>query len=487
MERSATEAPLDTTDLAGNLSPNHEAEPELSYWIDSGRVPALPEGTLAVSDDLVVPGQAVELTWKAANLPSRPLRWQFSGAVDATVTPAAGGPAQASLTVAPDAVPTVPKVRYQYERFLDHPPVVYGLYDAERGDLLAAGYLPLEVAPPLLVTTAEDQVRLRPGANEIAFTVEPFDALVRHARVDVAVAHDTDGAVVFEDRLDLHLDANAATNHTAVLNLPDGLQAGAYTVTLSSLPSPTTLAATPVRTPVEGHVFEVEVPAGLHVGVIQSYDNTLEQALAGLDVAYVMLDSTALAEGRFEGLNTIVVDIRAYLVRPDLRAYNDRLLGWVERGGHLIVNYQKTFEWNEDAPDPFIAGQTNPGNFAPYPLELGRDRVTFEDAPVTVLQPDNVLFRTPNEITDDAWEGWVQERGLYFPSTYDDRYEELFSMADPGEDPLRSSTLLAHYGQGTYLYTALVWYRQLKVYHPGTYALFANMVSLPLTDGRAPQ
>ncbi|MGI9175693.1 MAG: hypothetical protein ACR2GR_10290, partial [Rhodothermales bacterium] len=182
------------------------------------------------------------------------------------------------------------------------------------------------------------------------------------------------------------------------------------------------------------------------------------------------LDSLDLAEGRFDSLNTILVDIRDYLVRPDLREHNDKLLQWVEKGGHLVVNYQKTFEWEP--------------RFAPYPLELGRDRVTREDAPVEVLLPEHAFFKTPNEIAPEDWQGWVQERGLYFPALYDERYQELFSMHYPGDAPLRSSTLLATYGEGTYLYTALAWYRQLRVFHPGAYALFANMISLPVEDGR---
>jgi len=110
--------------------------------------------------------------------------------------------------------------------------------------------------------------------------------------------------------------------------------------------------------------------------------------------------------------------------------------------------------------------------------------VTREDAEADVLLPEHPLLHQPNEIGPEAWTGWVQERGLYFPSAWDNAYDELFCMHDPGEEPLCGSTLLATYGEGTYLYTALVWYRQLKVYHPGAYALFANMISLPLTDGR---
>jgi hypothetical protein len=196
----------------------------------------------------------------------------------------------------------------------------------------------------------------------------------------------------------------------------------------------------------------------------------------------VPLDSAALAASRFDGLHTIVVDIRAYLVRPDLRAHNGRLLDWVRAGGHLVVTYQKTFEWNPGAADPTQpegSGAVNP-DFAPYPLVLGRDRVVREDAPVTLLDSDHPIFGAPNETTAADWGGWVQERGLYFPETYDERYTELLSMSDPGEPPLRGALLMANVGRGTYVYTPLVWYRQLEALNPGAWRLFANIVSLPL-------
>jgi hypothetical protein len=276
---------------------------------------------------------------------------------------------------------------------------------------------------------------------------------------------------------------------TLWVDLPATLPAGNYTVLLNGLvraeksrrgasrpPDDHTFSTT-----VPGRVLNVTVPAGLMVGVVQSYDDSMVRALEELGAGYVLLDSTALAQGRFENLNTIVVDIRAYLVRPDLRAYNDKLLEWVKQGGHLVVNYQKTFEWNPDANDPFVKGRTNPPDLAPYPIRLGRERVTREDAPIELLLPDHPLFNKPNSIRPADWEGWVQERGLYFPVEYDTQYLELLATNDPGEEPLKSGILLARYGEGTYLYTPLVWYRQLKQHHPGAYHMFANILSLPLT------
>jgi hypothetical protein len=211
------------------------------------------------------------------------------------------------------------------------------------------------------------------------------------------------------------------------LSLPADPVPGKYTIALSALgiTADGALASSNVSDFVRGRVFHVSVPEKLRVGVVESYDNTLDLALTDLGIEHVMLDSADLAAGRFNGLHTIVVDIRAYLVREDLKRHNDRLLDWVRRGGHLIVNYHKTIEWNTSSSGPFSPSRPNTQQFAPFPLELGRERVTREDAPVTLLDPEHVLFQGPNRIQPEDWEGWVQERGLYFPSEYDDRYVEL--------------------------------------------------------------
>ncbi len=482
--RSATDAPLDATDLAGNLPPNAAARPDLSYLIDAGYAPALPEGVLTGVPPFAVPGQRFEFQWDSGKMPGRRLRWRFSGAVDTTLYLSDDAPGIATLRLLPDAAPTLPKALRQYDRFQNHPPVVYALYRAGSDTLLAAGYLPLEVAPPLVVQTPHTVMRLKPGDNPLPVQAHIYDPALAHVTLRAAVTRNEDGAAIFLNQTDL---AAADTVRASVnLTLPANLAPGEYTVTLTALGAPTTRPPEPVHTTLQGRVFDVRAAPGLRVGVVQSYDNTLGQALDELGVDYVMLDSLALATGTFDDLDTILIDIRAYLVRPDLRRYNDRLLAWVERGGHLVVNYQKTFEWNEEYDDPFDPARKNPGTFAPYPLRLSRDRVTREDAPVEILRPTSPLFHAPNPIGEATWAGWVQERGLYFPREYDARYEELFRMADPGEPPLEGSTLLAHYGKGTYLYTALVWYRQLKVYHPGVYAFFANLISLPRVDERAP-
>lgn len=211
-------------------------------------------------------------------------------------------------------------------------------------------------------------------------------------------------------------------------------------------------------------VVELEVPEDIRVGVIESYDDTFMNTLTRLGVPHDALGVEDFTEEKLDRFSTIIVDIRAYLVRPDLVANNAALLEYVRRGGTVIVMYQKTFEWKKE--------------FAPYPLQLGRNRVTLEDAPITVLEPKHDLFNFPNEIVAGDWDGWIQERGLYFPSRWDEKYTPLIDCRDPGESPPPGSVLIADYGRGIYMYTALGWYRQLRALHPGTLRIFANMLAL---------
>jgi LmbE family N-acetylglucosaminyl deacetylase len=482
--RTAEGTPPITSDLASNLPPNRAAAPDLSYWIASGRVAPQPADFFTLEDPVAVPGQRVVLAMPRLPLDRPPLRLTLSGAIDTTLTLSGTSDSRVMLRVRPDAEPTLPKVVRQYDRFTNDPPVTYTIQQPEDGQLVAAGHLPLEIAPPLVVNATQPVVRLRAGANTMALTYEVFDPLAERIEFRLAVAR-ADGREVL--RATQH--TSSVRDNTARLDftLPAGLPDGDYTIAVTGVAAPATSTTAPAHTFATGRVFSVDVVPGIRVGVVESYDNTLAHALRELGIEYALLDSLALAEGDLARYQTILVDIRAYLVRADLRAHNGRLLDWVRAGGHLVVNYQKTFEWNPEFADPFDAAKKNPPDFAPYPLVLSHDRITREDAPVTILLPDSPLFHHPNSIGAGLWMGWVQERGLYFPGEYAPEYREVFQMQDPGEAPLHSSTLLATYGQGTYLYTALGWYRQLKEYHPQVYAFFANLICLPLTGGRAPE
>ena len=217
-------------------------------------------------------------------------------------------------------------------------------------------------------------------------------------------------------------------------------------------------------------IIPIEVARDLRVGYVQSYDTTLEEALTALGVAHQALTPEDLRGGDLSVYDTIVLDIRAYLVRPDLVANNERLLEYVRRGGNLVVMVQKVFEWNPEYGHP---------SYAPYELVLSRDRVTVEEAPVEILEPEHPLMRWPNRIGEKDWRGWIQERGLYFPGRWSPQYVALLACGDPGEKPLTGGYLATRYGKGTYIYTSYVWYRQLKIFNRGAYRNFANMISWP--------
>ncbi|MFN7133279.1 MAG: PIG-L family deacetylase, partial [Myxococcales bacterium] len=191
--------------------------------------------------------------------------------------------------------------------------------------------------------------------------------------------------------------------------------------------------------------------------------------LAHVGVRVDALDDEALRSGDLDRYAAIVTGIRAWNTRAALKGAHARLMRYVEGGGTLLVQY---------VTHSHIAPLESP--IGPYPLEIGRDRITDETAAMTPLDPKHPALRAPNPLGPADFEGWVQERGIYFASKWDERYRPLFSMADPGEAPLLGSTLVAAHGRGRYVYTGLALFRQLPAGVPGAYRLLANL----LTGGR---
>jgi LmbE family N-acetylglucosaminyl deacetylase len=212
------------------------------------------------------------------------------------------------------------------------------------------------------------------------------------------------------------------------------------------------------------------VVSGRKVGYLPSYDQTLERALAALGVDSAKLTVDDIAKSDLSVFQTIILDNRAYEAHQDLIPINSRLLKFVEDGGTLLVFYHRTGEWNPDE-------RRGRPQLAPYPIVIGDERVTEEDAPVTFLQPRHPLLNFPNKITQKDFANWVQERGLYFPREWDQHYTAVLATSDKGEPPLRGGLLVAPYGRGNYIYTNFVWYRQLRAGLPGGYRFFANLIS----------
>jgi len=208
------------------------------------------------------------------------------------------------------------------------------------------------------------------------------------------------------------------------------------------------------------------------VGYVMGAGDELPDALRQLGCDVTLLSERDLAGGNLTLFDAIVTGVRAYNVRADLRANQERLLEYVHNGGTLIVQY------NVAEGGPFGGRKTGElARIGPYPLQVGRGRVSVEEAPVKFLEPDNPLLITPNHISEEDFEGWIQERGLYFASEWDSHYHAILETHDPGEKPQEGGTLATRYGQGVYIFSGFSWFRELPAGIPGAFRIFANMLS----------
>ncbi|HEV2960920.1 MAG TPA: NEW3 domain-containing protein [Candidatus Angelobacter sp.] len=209
----------------------------------------------------------------------------------------------------------------------------------------------------------------------------------------------------------------------------------------------------------------VKLPQGTKVGYLMGAGDEIPSVLKSVGLNVNLITPQELASGDLGRYDTIIVGIRAYDVRTDLREQNRRLLDFANRGGTLIVLYNQS------------VGAFNAGHYTPYPTTLSNARVSVEEMPVEILAPEDPIFSYPNKITNKDFDNWVQERGLYFMSTWDDHFKPLLSSHDPGESPQKGGLLMAQYGKGVYIYSGYAFFRQLPAGVPGAIRLFVNLVS----------
>ena len=211
------------------------------------------------------------------------------------------------------------------------------------------------------------------------------------------------------------------------------------------------------------------VPEKLRVGYVAADIDLVPDAIQRLGIQVDLLDSAALTFGDLKRFDAIVIGIRAYELRGDVLANNQRLLDYANNGGTLILEYERDGFWN---------GLKS--SIAPYPAKMdtgGVLRITDEKSDVKFLTPDSPLLNFPNKITQDDFNGWVQERANYLWSSFDPQYHAVLSMHDPGETDLTGSLVWTRYGKGVYIYAALEFFRQLPEGNPGAYRLFVNLLS----------
>ncbi|MBI2428123.1 MAG: PIG-L family deacetylase [Ignavibacteriales bacterium] len=216
----------------------------------------------------------------------------------------------------------------------------------------------------------------------------------------------------------------------------------------------------------EGKLLNLDLKKiGRTIGYIMGAGDEVPKALEQMGYTVSMISDEELQSGDLSKFDAIVAGIRAYNTRAQVRQSNARLMEYVERGGTYVVQYQV-----------MERGQTD--NIAPFPMEISRDRVTDETAAVSFVDARHPALNFPNRITEKDFEGWVQERGLYFPNKWDNRFTPILSFADPNEPSREGGLLVAKHGKGHYIFTGLAFFRQLPAGVEGAYRLFANLVSM---------
>lgn len=204
---------------------------------------------------------------------------------------------------------------------------------------------------------------------------------------------------------------------------------------------------------------------GKRLGYIAGAGDMVAAALRQVGYEVTPLDEKDIMGGRLQQYDAIITGVRAYNTNERLKYWQPRLLEYVKNGGVLLVQYN-------------TSGSLVTEQLGPFPFSLTRDRVTDEAAAVSFLQPNNEIMRYPNTLDQHDFEGWVQERGLYFTGNTPSSYQKLFAMNDKGDKPLDGSTVVAAYGKGRYVYTSLSFFRQLPAGVPGAYRLFVNLISV---------
>ncbi|MEO6850924.1 MAG: LmbE family protein, partial [Mucilaginibacter sp.] len=222
--------------------------------------------------------------------------------------------------------------------------------------------------------------------------------------------------------------------------------------------------------PAQAKLLQLDLKiTGKKIGYIEGAGDLVEDALKQVGYEVHDLTENEIINGDLSGYDAIVVGVRAYNVNPRLALEQPRLMDYVKNGGNLLVQYNNY--------NGLVTKQ-----IGPYPFKIVNERVTDENAKVTIIDPNNPVLNYPNKISQSDFEGWVQERGLYFTKDADPQYQKVLQMNDPGEAPKDGSLITTRYGKGRFVYTSLSFFRQLPAGVPGAYRLFINLLNKPKSN-----
>lgn len=352
-------------------------------------------------------------------------------------------------------------------------PLVYKYVDPVRGEV----YQPLAIAPAITATLDEpvylfrsDQARqvkvnLKSNRDDASGTVSlkvPQGWVVTPSGNSFALKLKGDEAsVIFTVSPSTHaITAKVDTMKAMVEMNGEKYDKGLRSISYDHIP------AMQLFPPAQSKLVSVPlIVQGKNIGYVKGAGDVIPEMLRQVGYNVTMLDDDAIANGNLAVYDAVITGVRAYNTNDRLKYLNGKLLSYVKAGGVLLVQY------NTNGNDLVM------NDIGPYPFKISRDRVTDEGAKVRFLMPEDALLNVPNKITDKDFDGWVQERGLYFVSDVDSNYRKIFSMHDKDEQPLDGALIACDYGKGRFVYTGLSFFRELPAGVPGAYRLFVNLIS----------
>ena len=206
---------------------------------------------------------------------------------------------------------------------------------------------------------------------------------------------------------------------------------------------------------------------GNKIGYIMGAGDKIPESLRQIGYEVQLLEDSDITDANLKNFDAIICGIRAYNTREPMKFHQSKLMNYVKNGGTYIIQYNTAHRLKVKSEE-----------LGPYPFKLSRDRVAVEEADVRMIAKEHPVLNYPNKITEKDFENWVQERGLYFPSEWDDKYTAILSSNDPGEPERNGGLLVTEYGEGHYIYSGYSWFRELPAGVPGAFRLFANMISI---------
>lgn len=362
-------------------------------------------------------------------------------------------------------------VRVEGEKIKIHRPLIYSWVDPVKGEL----WRPFEISPPITLNLSENVLIFgTPESRKVSLSLKS------------SIDRNLEGTVTLElpegwksepTSISFELPKRGAEQSKSIVVYPSSTE---YQGTLKVVASVAgkkynqslqliSYDHFPIQTllpPSQAKVIRLNLKKeGNLVGYIEGAGDEMPSALRNMGYEVWEMKNDEITLSNLQRMDAVVLGIRALNTNDRARYFMPVVLEYVRKGGTVVVQYNTNSKMATD-------------QFSPYPLVVGRERVTQETSEVRILKPGHPVMNTPNKITQADFKGWVQERGLYFPGQWDGQYEAILSMNDQGETVKDGSLLVAKYGEGYYVYTALSFFRQLPEGVPGAYKLFANIVSL---------